>query len=663
MESATNQMLDTANRAIVDTNLDLTNIVDLTDEKSRKLVCESLDKCVKILEAHCGPHAGYAMLVNNYRASAIFEPNVFTRDGIKTLTAVEFMSPLQKYIQELLTYIGGRVDDKAKDGTTTSMLFAAKLITKLLESDNTVGLKSMSIFHVNLIFRTIFKELNEVLHAFSFDIAKLLNKKEEDLTEEEKTKCAGKIAFIQALSSSGGNVELAQAMKKIFENSPSISWDSLSFRTSRLENGSEWNVEVPDYDYQLPCIVETRGVLNSAGNSELLLENPHVIVSTMGLNDGNMDSEIICNYLESSVSDDYSLIIITPNISGRIVQVIDQLNQIRKNKIIAIIHTPGARLNGQAYNWDLDVLAAISGIKPIDNSRELYMINNIKEVESFVPTKVLWRNNNLFFYGVIKNVEENCKVNPYYLHPETATECYRSTLATCQRMLEDNRNGHMHNESLHKVFTEALNDLICVRRPFLRLGGGVHDQVANMEVANDVLGAIQSSLKHGFLVGGPLALSNVVLRVYSSYIDKAEKATSDELKEVYNFAANILKQIYNTVLDIVEVVYEEKCTAGSKLMSGELTLDHEKYINALDSEQKIRTLSDYLNKMDKIDDDILNLSTEGMELGTQYPVFQPIDITKELLKRTQELLLKFAITNKIVVAGGVVAGKLAKQED
>ena len=63
MESATNQMLDTANRAIVDTNLDLTNIVDLTDEKSRKLVCESLDKCVKILEAHCGPHAGYAMLV------------------------------------------------------------------------------------------------------------------------------------------------------------------------------------------------------------------------------------------------------------------------------------------------------------------------------------------------------------------------------------------------------------------------------------------------------------------------------------------------------------------------------------------------------------------------------------------------------------------------
>ena len=136
-----------------------------------------------------------------------------------------------------------------------------------------------------------------------------------------------------------------------------------------------------------------------------------------------------------------------------------------------------------------------------------------------------------------------------------------------------------------------------------------------------------------------------------------------KLKEVYTFAANILKQIYHTVLDIIEVVYEEKCTADSKLMSDELTLDHKKYINALDSKHKIRTLSDYLDKMDKIDDDILNLSTEGMELGTQYPVFQPIDITEELLRRTQELLLKFAITNKIVVAGGVVAGKLAKQED
>ena len=40
-----------------------------------------------------------------------------------------------------------------------------------------------------------------------------------------------------------------------------------------------------------------------------------------------------------------------------------------------------------------------------------------------------------------------------------------------------------------------------------------------------------------------------------------------------------------------------------------------------------------------------------------YPVAQPLVITKELLKRTQELLMKFINTNKIVIIGGVVVDK------
>ena len=89
--------------------------------------------------------------------------------------------------------------------------------------------------------------------------------------------------------------------------------------------------------------------------------------------------------------------------------------------------------------------------------------------------------------------------------------------------------------------------------------------------------------------------------------------------------------------------------------SGRITLpDTDVYCNVLDGEP--RHLSDYL-------DEIANFTSEdietpkAIEMGTTYPVLQPVTITIELLKRIQELLMKFINTNKIVVYGGVVVNE------
>lgn len=78
------------------------------------------------------------------------------------------------------------------------------------------------------------------------------------------------------------------------------------------------------------------------------------------------------------------------------------------------------------------------------------------------------------------------------------------------------------------------------------------------------------------------------------------------------------------------------------------------YRNVLDS--KPRSFSDFIAILKSIKD-ISNDSEEGLELGVTYPVLQPLAITTELLKRVQELLMKFINTNKIVVYGGVVVNK------
>ncbi|MDE5759007.1 MAG: hypothetical protein K2H85_10420, partial [Allobaculum sp.] len=53
----------------------------------------------------------------------------FTRDGIKTLKAVDYASPIQRYLkEEVLTWVGERIDTMCHDGTTTSMLFTASFL-------------------------------------------------------------------------------------------------------------------------------------------------------------------------------------------------------------------------------------------------------------------------------------------------------------------------------------------------------------------------------------------------------------------------------------------------------------------------------------------------------------------------------------------------------
>jgi len=92
-------------KLVVNTNLGLTNVISIDD--SEDIILETLETCRNILFSHCGPHARYAMLLNGYTAGEKFEPSVFTRDGIRLLSAVEFVSPIERYIQDLITYIGG----------------------------------------------------------------------------------------------------------------------------------------------------------------------------------------------------------------------------------------------------------------------------------------------------------------------------------------------------------------------------------------------------------------------------------------------------------------------------------------------------------------------------------------------------------------------------
>ena len=115
------------------------------------------------------------------------------------------------------------------------------------------------------------------------------------------------------------------------------------------------------------------------------------------------------------------------------------------------------------------------------------------------------------------------------------------------------------------------------------------------------------------------------------------------------FIKTILKDMFDCISKITDyLVTENKCCNASEEMSDDamqLFSDNpEIYLNVLDG--KHRQFREFLSKVENNED------TENY--GSTYPVLQPVTITTELLKRVRELLLKFILTNQIIVYGAVM---------
>lgn len=633
--------VDPSTRAVINTNFDTTNIVPM--EESRPRILRTLKSCRDVLFNHCGPQSRYAMLINNMSAGTTFEPNIFTRDGIRILSSVEFLSPLERYIKELLTYVGQRVDNIAKDGTTTSMLFSDLLIDKMLTSQQISEVsQTLSFFDINETVDDVFSRILEELKKYTFTVESTAKQTEVD--EETKVKTAGIIAYMQALSSSGGNHELAFAMKEIFEKSPSISWDFITSRHSIKETGKSFNVEVDECDFKIRCITGQEGILNIELGTEYLEDDVKVIVFTTPINDIGFKTESLKKYLQD-IDKNTPVVIISNSISGSLLTMINDLNSVRTKKITYWQYSSEYKNSGVSYNYELYVLGAIAGIQPFDTDD---MHDDLDEkLHVFTAPKVYYHDTYMEFFGIVHgNIVSN--LHPYYAHPETATKFYKETRSVLEKQIALYKEGHKVDGRICGLFTEMLNKLACVHRPQLRLGGPAHEQVANADVVQDVQGAIMSSLKHGFLINGPWSLRAAVNSAISNYTVKHD--------DKYALGSLLFSCIADSIKEITDFLIKENKFGKSPALSiyfDSIQADSSKYINILDT-----SVRDYYDFVTEVEDGNLDKKTL---LYTTYPILQPLAVTTELLKRVKELIIKFIFTNQIIVYGAVMVNKDNKE--
>ena len=608
-----------AAKLVVNTNMGLTNVVSITDTDSMKIINKTLDTCTNILFGHCGPFARYSMLLNGFTAGENFEPSVFTRDGIRVLSAVEFVSPIERYIQELLTYIGGRVDNYAKDGTTTSMLITAKFIKGILAAKDSFD--KISTVDVAKSVNEYFTKLNKEIDTYKVTVEQIASLINHEYTESDLIKAASIVACMQALSSSGGNVQLAECVREIFANTPKMAWDFISYRNSPKESETPYSVNIPDYDtkFKVALAIAGANIFNKGLGSEYEEENVRCIIVPSGIIANDFDTFGLMEYVNEYPSDE-PLVIIAPSIDPSVIQSISKLNQDRRAPISVWQYMTDMRINNMALNYELQVALAICGGTPYRYRSALN--EKMSDKYTFVAKRVHFFGGYMHIYDTAPTAEGTC-LHPYYIDKNVATEYYNDLRTQIEGQLELFENNARTDQRDRNFLVETLNNLACVHRPTLYVGGTVHEQVANADVVQDVLGAIMSSLKHGFFVNGVWSFMDIVRAMGNVTLPK--EAPTAILSTVHFCLQNAIDAVWNHLYGDYTELYQ---------------LDKGSYWNILCS--KPSNVSYFIEDMD------------SYIKSNNYPILHPVGIYTELLKRINELAIKFALSEKIIVRGGVV---------
>jgi len=583
------------NRIILNANEGITNSISNNDLYT--VILNTVSEIKKILLDHCGPFATNAMIIFE-QGMGRGNPNIFTKDGINILDSMEFVSPVQAYIKNLISHIGSRVDSVAHDGTTTSMLIACNIIEYIITTRLMTQYKEKR--HVINTAKGIITELE--------DIKKQLNENKitvdelAEFLEISREEAVSKLAFTQAMISSKNDVELSQAMAEIFKHTPKEMYSYFSFYQNSVESNKVYEVMYPEHDFSFRIVPYTMLHYNHNLGTEYLLESCDLIVIPEELANGHTMNDVLFKHLETTTiptvlvlnkRSDSSMVrkmcTINPNVPITPVQFVSRFD---------FSHVPLELIS-------MNVSAGVRRFFYTDSEKDLpFVIHNVK---CHIETGYMHLSN-LYKY------DEVTKLHPYYVDKDANPDYTRFIDEMTLYIEKLNAKVDADPNQINDAIT-VLRNTISGRIPILKIGGRVLDVHANRSVAQDVLGAITSVLEKGFIIDGNFK----IYRILKSYMSEGED----------------FRYISHTILkDILKAIYD--CSDDETFR--EIYIDlHLANIN------KKPELAKYVCQ---------NIDASGIAFKEiKVPVIQPIMIYNELIDRLIEVIPKLISSVRVIVPG------------
>lgn len=608
------------------------NVYDMTSEENKNRVIAALDFCTELLQRHAGPYSKYSMSIKLSEGSVA----KFTRDGISIIKNLQYVAPLEQHIKSILVYIGELVDDAAKDSTTTAMILAAQFLKSLLKSgmdvyDTPGGIIRKYKADVDAFMKYLQTTEGSTLEQWT----KILI--DSGLSAEAaEYKAAGKIAYAQAMSSSGGNVELARAMETIFSTCPKVCREYTSFYGTDRETDEEFIVDKLDYDFSLDCSIahNSAKVFNAALGTEYKRDGVTVIISEEQLIDGTMCTENVRVYLRDHP--DETVVVIAPMYSPDLVKY--GASTLGKHTFWQ--HVSTYRSGGDNYMGDL-MLAKLLSKGELADEEDIKIVKDVT---------VHYRNGAMFLTNFYPEADEHAVLHPYYKVFEkvengelSIDDCdinqrlYIKVIREVLAGLDLYRNQRLVNTDRETLFIKALERMAAYRRTILRIGGATHSTIANQDVAKDVIGAIMTSLRDGFNSGGLVNLlmaTEAIQPLANKHLASLAYAIVETANGIYNtngIKTNINPDLkYYDVVDDINDAYAQGDIPCNILTEESSLTDYREFV-----------LGDY----------------------DKWPVLQPLKGVEYMLKCVIDLCLKVALSTEMTVQNSFMLSNKKDKKD
>lgn len=660
---------------VVNAHKGIGNIVDR--DNAFKIIIDILDKTIATLRSHCGPMSRYALVIAE--TGGLTKANIFTKDGANIIRSTTYASPIERYIKELIKYIGDRVDNVSHDGTTTTMLFSCYFLKELLLNYRK-QIDNKSTHVLKLDYDIFMKDVLEYLNNNIITIQSLMDDYQMDLQQAKRT-----IAWIQTMTSSGGNRKLADVISTLFErDNTRTDVETITFYKDIYETSEDFRIEYDDSDFSLDVYVHDKTIFDDTMSTDWKLENCNIIAQYYDAADDSVETNSALKYFER-LREEYPdqdppvVFWIAPEFGASLYSTVQKICNDNQIKIKMIHYTPKVR--------DIELITGIRILHSIAGTNESIVKRDLLFNDNHVikNATVELKGNELFLSNLYDKSQVKNGLHPKYTNPELDKK-YTTYRLEIESIMDKLKNGHVTNDYQLTAYFKLHQKMTVASRVYFWVGGTTHDHQANIDVVQDCLGAVNAAIKHGLVIGSMLPLMRYNHSLLQEKVS-SKKGINIELDSLVIDSAikqNLKDHINNSAIDeVLENPYVGACIASTTNTQKDISKTFSNFILDLNRDTNQLDIINYRDKYAFMDftpkkhkeqilnnkDIYVNIDHNGMSsIGSlneyitkmcsdiyqdNYPITQPSNLYNELFKRIGEVFGKLISIDKILIPNTV----------
>lgn len=517
-------------RIVLNDSSNLQNVVDKDDLKDVTLA--TLAQLTKQLLSISGPHARNSFIL--YNSSTLNDGlntditgsggvEVFTRDGIHCLSNIAYMSPLQRYIKDqLLAFMGRRVDACCGDGTTTSMIFTASFVANMMKRRD--KLTQYSITEIERAFKAISDVVIEKLADLKITKEDLVKNHGMSLQDAAKL-----IAYCQAYTASSGKMEVAAAIGEIFKHTPEVAWDYAIKQKYPYRETADYKVVAEEDAFEgiFDVDIITPELCNIDLGRYYQRENVNLLIMRTGMLVNSNCITALVNFfgrhIEEKTDPGPMVILIPSQARSHDSNLMNGLLETVRKHGFEVFIAAYQRPMGypKEYLYSMDAISAKADVPPfteltVTNQDAVVLDPFLIKCDVKIDHYNCYLNNVTKYHDCCTEEDRASGTHPGEKYPE-AYPNYVEWRDFFMRALEDEATkGDKALETVQKDLNNALMTMSLLRSWHISIGGKSHDQNTIVHILDDAAKSALAAVKHGIYLNGPQKFLHVMKHMSNS---------------------------------------------------------------------------------------------------------------------------------------------------